>query len=227
MSAQNGAVPRLLGAKEGILAVYKPAGVLAHPSAEGQAPDLISWLRDQGGALRRALPAHRLDLETSGVVLCAPDPEARAALGRAFEDGLIHKTYLAVVIGRAHEKGVIRRPLEDARRGQALDAVTRYRLVEALGGFSLLSLHPETGRKHQLRRHLQGIGLPIVGDTRYPPPRRVKVPGYPHRLWLHAQAVELPSGARFECALPVELEESLKKLREGAASATPSPNEPS
>lgn len=226
MSVPNGAVPRLIGAKEGILAVYKPAGVLAHPSAEGQAPDLISWLRSQGGALRKALPAHRLDLETSGIVLCAPDPEARAALGRAFEDGLIRKTYLAVVIGKAQAQAVIRQPLQDARRGHALDAVTRYRLVEALGGFSLLSLHPETGRKHQLRRHLQGVGLPIVGDARYPPPRKVKVPGYPHRLWLHAQSVELPSGARFECALPIELEESLKQMREGAAKVTPSPTEP-
>jgi 23S rRNA-/tRNA-specific pseudouridylate synthase len=133
MSPPNLTVPRLIGAKEGILAVYKPAGMLAHPSAEAQAPDLISWLRSQGGALRKALPAHRLDLETSGIVLCAQDPDARAALGRAFEDGLIQKTYLAVVIGQAHEKGVIRRPLQDARRGHALDAVTRYRLVEALG----------------------------------------------------------------------------------------------
>ena len=227
MSAPNLTLPRLIGAKEGILAVYKPAGMLAHPSAEAQAPDLISWLRSQGGALRKALPAHRLDLETSGIVLCAQDPDARAALGRAFEDGLIHKTYLAVVIGQAHEKGVIRRPLQDARRGHALDAVTRYRLVEALGGFSLLSLQPETGRKHQIRRHLQGIGLPVVGDTRYPPSRKVKVPGFPHRLWLHAQVVELPSGARFECALPAELEESLKLMREGAAKVAPSPNEPS
>src|SRR5690606_14273653 len=147
------------------------------------APDLVSWLRGQG---EDALPVHRLDAESSGLVICAAEPALRQEAAGWFAEGRIEKTYLALVAGRARPKGVIRRALEDARRGRPLPAVTRYRTLELLGGVSLLRVRPETGRKHQIRRHMQGLGHPLVGDTRYGPRRPLRVPGFPGRLWLHA-----------------------------------------
>ena len=99
------------------------------------------------------------------------------------------------------------------RRGRPLPAVTRYRHREALGGFSLVEARPETGRKHQIRRHLHGIGHPIVGDERYRPRRFKAVPGYPGRLWLHAAALELPDGHTIVAPLPPALMDHLDRLR--------------
>ena len=118
--------------------------------------------------------------------------------------------------GHAHKKGVIRVPLSPDDGGAPQAAVTRYRLEEALGAFSLLRCEPETGRKHQLRRHLQGIGLAVVGDTRYPPRRRLRVPAFPGRLFLHAAVLALPDGRRFESPLPPELARCLEALRGGS-----------
>jgi 23S rRNA pseudouridine955/2504/2580 synthase len=95
-----------------------------------------------------------------------------------------------------------------------VDAVTRYRLEAWLGPFSLLTVRPETGRKHQIRRHLQTIGHAVVGDDRYPPRRFRKVPGFPGRLWLHANELTLPDGRRFRAPLAAELDDHLRLLLE-------------
>src|SRR5690606_57771 len=115
------------------------------------------------------------------------------------------KRYRALVHGRTNAKGIVRRPLADARRGRALPAVTRYRRLAIYGRTSLIEARPETGRQHQIRRHLAGVGHPVVGDARYGPARFAPVPGFPGRLWLHCASIELPNGARFEAALPEEL----------------------
>ncbi len=196
-----------------MLAVVKPAGVLAHPAAEGDRPALTALL-PQG-----VQPLHRLDVGTSGVVLCSGDPAAAQRVRAWLAEGAVEKHYLALVHGLVRPKGVIRRGLKDARRRKTLDAVTRYTRREALGGFSLLHLRPETGRKHQIRRHLQGLGHPVVGDTRYRPRRFVRVPAFPGRLWLHAWRVVLPGGAAFEAPLPEALEAHLVVLREGLSGA--------
>ena len=139
-----------------------------------------------GGAPSDLAPVHRLDRETSGVLLCASDPALRAELGAFFASGRVEKRYRALVHGRTHAKGIVRRALADGRRGRPLPAVTRYRRLEALGRVTLIEARPETGRKHQIRRHLAGVGHFVVGDERYPPRRFSGVPGFPGRLWLHA-----------------------------------------
>jgi 23S rRNA-/tRNA-specific pseudouridylate synthase len=202
--------PCILGQEQGVFAVYKPSGWVVHPAGEDDVPDLISWLTDQGEG---ALPVHRLDRSTSGVVLCSPDAAVRARLGQWFAERLIEKRYLALVHGELNRKGVIRDPLRDTRRGRKVEAVTRYQCLEQLEGFSLLELHPETGRKHQIRRHLQGLGHPIVGDRRYGPSDFQRIPGSPERLWLHAQAVRLPTGLSFEAPLPDVLERHRDLMR--------------
>jgi 23S rRNA-/tRNA-specific pseudouridylate synthase len=197
--------PRILRIEGPLVAVLKPSGWVVHAAMAGETRDLRAWLAAQSELPRDLEPCHRLDRETSGVVLYAGTPEARAAIGRAFMDGAVQKTYLALVQGRAHAKGVIRTPLAPDDGGAPQEACTRYRTVALLGAFALVRVTPETGRKHQIRRHLQGVRLPVVGDDRYGPERRLRVPAYPGRLCLHAARLELPDGRVFEAPLPDDL----------------------
>jgi len=177
--------PRVIAQDGALYALDKPHGFAAHPQGD-DGPDLVSWAAEQLGVA--LAPCHRLDRETSGVMLCATDERVRA------------------------EKGIVRRPLSDRRRGRDVPTVTRFTRRAIFGRVSLLDVRPETGRRHQIRRHLQGIGHPIVGDERYPPRRFRPVPGFPGRLWLHAVSVTLPDGRRFESPLPPELADHLALL---------------
>lgn len=169
-----------------LLAVHKPAGLLAHrsPIDRHETAFALQFARELNGG-EHVFPVHRLDRPTSGLLLFARDPDTASRLGQAFMAGAVRKTYLAMVRGWAPEAGVIDQPLRDKaidRRDateQALrEAVTRFERVATTeipvhierypaSRYSLLRLWPETGRQHQLRRHLQHISHPIVGDTNY------------------------------------------------------------
>ncbi len=205
--------PRILSVHGPVVAVHKPAGMQLHPANASTEIDLCAWLDSEPLAPPGVVPVHRLDKDASGLVLCASDPADRAKVSGWFARSELQKIYLVLVHGHARKKGTIRRALRDARRRKPLQATTRYRLLETLGGFSLLRVRPETGRKHQIRRHLHGIGLPIVGDSEYRPKRFVPVPGFPGRLWLHAWKLVLPDGTELEAPLPPELEANLAALR--------------
>ncbi len=163
-----------------VLGVDKPAGLPMHPTATYHRNTLTHLLRVRYGDEPPHI-AHRLDRETSGVVLCGRTLDAERALKKSFERRRVHKTYLAIVRGRMEQdEGVIDLPLERARQGlhvlmevappeQGLNAVTRYRVLERRPDRSLVSLRPRTGRQHQLRVHLAALGHPIVGDKLYGP----------------------------------------------------------
>ena len=211
--------PAVLAEVNGITVVDKPAGVRSDGSDQPGVPDLPSWLDRQAQIPAGTRPAHRLDLQASGLVLCAADPKRRAELGSALASGAIEKTYLTLVHGRTRRKGTIRRPLQDGRRSRKLSALTRYRTLEMLDRVSLLAVRIETGRKHQIRRHLEGLGHPVVGDRRYRG-RRKPLAGAPERLWLHARAlvlpaelVGLPDEVILEAPLPPDLLAHLDALR--------------
>lgn len=142
-------------------------------------------LRDQLG--QRVWPTHRLDRGTSGVLLFALDADTAGWVGRQFEAGAVAKTYLAVVRGHPPEAGRIDHPLSRrfddreaaaGRSTEAQPALTRYRRLATVelpvgvdryptSRYALLELHPETGRRHQLRRHMKHIAHPIIGDATY------------------------------------------------------------
>ena len=207
----------LLTRKGDLWVFNKPSGMLVHRAvhdAPDPLPDLMTWAKQNADAPDDLSPCHRLDLETSGVLLASPDPEIRGAIGKMFAAGEVNKKYKALTFGRAHRKGIIRKRLHDGRRRKLVDAVTRYRLEAWFGPFSYLTVRPETGRKHQIRRHLESIGHSVVGDERYPPRRFRKVPGFPGRLWLHANELTLPDGRRFRAPLPDELDQHLRLLVE-------------
>lgn len=166
-----------------LIAIDKPSGLLVHRSDidRHETRFAVQLLRDQIG--RRVHPLHRLDRGTSGVLLFALDGETAGAVGRQFERNEVEKTYLAVVRGWPPEAGVIDHPLsrlhDDYGRpaaGEPQPAVTRYRRLAAVelpvavdryptSRYALVALHPETGRQHQLRRHLKHIAHPIIGDA--------------------------------------------------------------
>jgi 23S rRNA pseudouridine1911/1915/1917 synthase len=165
-----------------LLAVDKPAGLVAHPTykhPDGTLADAIFARQESRGEGRPWL-LHRLDRETSGVVLFAKTERARRALVRQFERRTVRKRYLAVIAGVPEpDEGRIDAPLArdptDRRRTIVVEggqpAATRYRLLAAHSGdpgsYALALLAPITGRTHQLRAHLAWLGAPIAGDLRY------------------------------------------------------------
>lgn len=162
-----------------LLVVNKPPGLRVHSQGRFVTANLVYHLRHQRRpAYPEVHPAHRLDADTSGVVVLARDKAALAALARQFERGEVAKTYLALVRGvPATQEGVINLPVgklaagEVPRYGVAADgktAVTHFRVAESFGEtFALLELRPRHGRTHQLRVHCAAVGHPIVGDALY------------------------------------------------------------
>lgn len=164
----------------------------------------------------RAFIVHRLDKETSGVLIFAKNETAKRALQHGWDRA--EKTYWAVVYGVPKDRegkieswlreNTIHKVYSGPRSGQAKLAVTRYRVVKTKGPYSLMEIHPETGRKNQIRVHMADLGCPIVGDDKYG-----KGKGSVRRLALHAGTLKIkhPKTSEemtFESPLP----ESLKKL---------------
>lgn len=144
------------------------------------------------------------------MIVCSSEPGVRAELGNAFAQGRVQKRYLALVHGRPPKGGTIARALHDRRRGKKLEAETTFRRQAVYQGVATLECVPRTGRKHQIRRHLRGMGCPIWGDTRYG--RTDGEKNGPGRLWLHASSLVLPDGREFIAALPDELLLHLNRL---------------
>jgi tRNA pseudouridine32 synthase/23S rRNA pseudouridine746 synthase len=175
---------------------------------------------------KRPRLVHRLDRDTSGVIVAARTRPAAAFLSEAFAGREVAKTYLAVVCGGAPEPrdGEINLALKKANRrgldimeidagGQA--ALTRYRTLTATAQAALVELSPETGRMHQLRAHLAAIGRPIAGDGKYGGLYQLGAVEV-SRLLLHAAALDIPHPAggrrRFEAPAPADFAEPLRSL---------------
>lgn len=164
---------------EDLMAIDKPAGLPMHPTASYHRHTLTYQLRERYGHDAPHI-AHRLDKETSGVVLCGQHLDAERSLKFAFENREVQKTYVAIVRGELKPEGVIELNMGRVREGLHLlmevreDGAysrTRYETLEVRAEHSFVRLHPETGRQHQLRVHLSHIGHPIVGDKLYGPER--------------------------------------------------------
>jgi len=153
----------------------------------------LQLVRDQVGAY--VYPVHRLDRGTSGVLVFALSPEAARTLGQAFESGTVEKRYLALVRGAPPDRIRVDHALsrEDGRPAQP--ATTEFRTVARYGRYALVEAAPETGRTHQIRRHLKHLSCPIIGDVRYGKGEHNRLfrteHGF-HRLALHATSLTLP-----------------------------------
>ena len=172
-----------------LLAVDKPAGLLTQPGlGRQQADSLITRLNKDDPALRLV---HRLDRDTSGVLLLARGLEALRSCSSLFAHRRVNKLYLADVHGHIDRGGAINSPLARVQRQPprygfhpaGRPAITLWRILRPLDGITRVWLRPLTGRSHQLRAHLAGIGHPIIGDPIYGDA------GTPGRLRLHAHAL--------------------------------------
>lgn len=218
------------------LIVDKPAGLLTHPAPRSEAPSVSEVL-----AREYALPSfsgeerpgivHRLDRETSGLLVVARSERAGLALQEQFRERSVEKTYLALVShvpteeafevalalgpvpGKADRQGV-------CAEGEGKPAETRFARVEAFAQHALLACSPRTGRRHQIRVHLAHEGLPVVGDPLYGTKRQLPLPrGCPKpRLLLHAWKLafahpEDGSPQAFEAPWPADLRALVERLR--------------
>ena len=195
---------------EQILAVDKPSGLLSVPGKGSHLADcLITRLRERDP---NTLLIHRLDCDTSGLIMFAKTPEAQRHIGLQFEKRMTKKTYIAWVHGTPEDtKGEIdlpiivdwpNRPLQKICHETGRGAQTTWRKIGKKRGFAKLELKPKTGRSHQLRIHCRELGHPILGDMLYGPQ-----PTQASRLMLHAHKLELrhPIGGewiKLECPPP-------------------------
>ena len=214
---------------ESIIVINKAAGLVVHPAPGNPGGTLVNALLAHcgnslsgiGGEKRPGI-VHRLDKDTSGVLLLAKTLESARALTEAFHRHKIEKTYLAIVIGMPAESGKICAPLKKlvGKAGEKMvvnhdgqDATTLYRRIDHAGRkLSLMALRPVSGRKHQLRVHMQHINTPICGDGKYggdaAHPGGMLVP----RLHLHAWQVKLADGKVITAPLSPHFAASMEQL---------------
>lgn len=216
-----------------IIAVNKPVGVAAHPSVGWDGPTVVGGLAAAGYRISNSGPperkgiVHRLDVGTSGVMVVASSERAYTALKHAFKVRTVHKTYHALVQGLPDPiEGTVDAPIgrhpssgwKFAVTEDGKNAITHYSLLEAFREASLLDVHLETGRTHQIRVHMSAIGHPCCGDPMYgSDPNLSKRLGL-IRQWLHAVKLgfEHPGTGRWieiETEYPADLQHALDVLR--------------
>ncbi len=215
----------------GVIAINKPAGLTVHAGAGALSGTLVNRLvhhfqslSQVGGDVRPGI-VHRLDKDTSGVLLVARNDEAHRNLAGQFAARTVQKLYLALVRGSVHaDSGRITKPIArdpvrrtrmtakvNSRSGPGRTALTEYRVLERFAGFTFLEVRLGTGRTHQIRVHMADLGHPVAGDRLYGGPAA-------ERMFLHAWRIGFlsPAGGErvtVEAPPPAELEQWLARLR--------------
>ena len=215
-----------------IVVVNKPAGVAAHPSLGWDGPTVVGALAAAGyristsGAAERQGVVHRLDAGTSGLMVVAKSERAYTLLKQAFKDRTVEKIYHAVVQGYMDPlAGTIDAPIgrhpahswKFAVRPEGKDSVTHYETLEAFVGASLLEIHLETGRTHQIRVHMSAMKHPCVGDPLYGADPTLSAKLGLQRQWLHAHKLAFThpgSGewVSFASTYPADLQHAIDVL---------------
>jgi len=236
---KNNEIPLdVLFENEDIIAINKQAGIQVHPSFNEKSNTLVNALLaryneiinvhdDSEGAEMRPGIVHRLDKDTSGVMVIARNPEAFHALKDVFKNRTVEKTYLAIVEGILSEKtGVVDKPIARsstyrkqviARRNTKTiirEAETHYKVLQEIGEYSLLEVTPKTGRMHQIRIHLASIGHPVVGDLIYAERTEKRTQMGVKRQLLHACSIKfelLDQKYEFEAPMPQDFVDFLAK----------------
>jgi len=223
-----------------VLVVHKPSGLIVHSDGKTQEPTVVDWLLEKypniepvgeswtspdGTVVLRPGIVHRLDRDTSGVLLITKTQEAFVYFKKQFQERTIEKTYLAFVYGVFKEKeGTIDKPIgksakdfrlksaQPGAKGTLREAKTDYKVLRECGDVSYLELHPHTGRTHQIRVHLKAIHHPVVCDPLYAPNHECAL-GF-KRMALHANSLTFDTleGKRIqvESQLPEDFEAALE-----------------
>ena len=216
-----------------VIAVDKPVGVAAHPTLGWEGPTVVGGLQAMGFTLPDAGPperkgiVQRLDVGTSGVMVVANSVRGYSVLKRAFKDRTVHKTYHAVVQGLPDPiVGTIDAPIgrhpsagwKFAVTADGRQSITHYEVLEAFRQASLLEVHLETGRTHQIRVHMSSVGHPCVGDPMYGCDPSLAAKLALNRQWLHATSLTFdhPSTGKpmtVKSSYPDDLQHALDMLR--------------
>ncbi len=234
---------KILYEDSNILAIDKPSGVSVHSDGRTKEKTIADWVfknypkikgvgenevyefKNKKIEIKKPGIVHRLDRDTSGVLLLAKNEKIYQFLKKQFQEREIKKTYIAFVSGSLkNDRGVINKAIgrspKDFRRysagrgarGDMREAVTQYRVLKRLPGFTVLEVRPKTGRTHQIRVHMKYINHPVACDFLYNPgtpcPKGIK------RMALHAKAIEFKNlkgeTIKIESKLPKEFEKALK-----------------
>lgn len=243
--------PKVIFENDDVVVIDKPAGLSVHGEGEDPSGTVVEWflqyspsskgvgeqrIGQAGKEIERSGVVHRLDRDTSGVMILAKNQEAFDDLKNQFKERLVKKEYHALVYGAMKERwGTINRAIgrsardwrlrsaEKGARGKLRESITNWECLK-FGqykgeSFSYIKLKPETGRMHQLRVHLKSIGRPIVGDSIYAPEKVEKSNNLGlDRLALHAVSLDLnlPGGEHrsFEAVIPPELKAAEANIAE-------------
>jgi 23S rRNA pseudouridine1911/1915/1917 synthase len=218
---------------DALLVVNKPVGLVVHPGSGNPHGTLLNALLHrvpQVAELPRAGIVHRLDKDTSGLLVVAKTLQAHTDLVRQLQARTVKREYLALVYGEIDRDGTVNAPLardpfnrvKRTVHHAGKEAVTHYEVVERFPGVTLVRCKLETGRTHQIRVHMQHIGHPLVGETVYAAGRRGhrKIPFA--RQALHAERLGLihpdtQAYMQWECPLPADFASLLGALRDGTA----------
>ncbi len=206
--------PEILFEDNDVVVINKPSGLVVHSDGKTKEPNLVEWLlekypdikdvgepgRDaEGKEILRSGIVHRLDRETSGVMLVAKNQKSFENLKKQFQNHEIKKKYEAFVYGEVRRNGVVDRPIgrsssdfrkwsaQRGARGELREAVTEYKVLAKNKDYSLLEVVPKTGRTHQIRVHMKAINHPLVSDSLYAPNRGMLL-GF-KRAALHSKEV--------------------------------------
>jgi 23S rRNA pseudouridine1911/1915/1917 synthase len=220
------AAPRIVHADQRLAVIDKPAGLVVHPAPGHRGETLVSVLGEVlgGGEAGRPGIVHRLDRDTSGLMLVARDDEAHRRLAEMIKAREVGRTYLALVEGKLRSRtGTIDAPLgrdhrapeRRAVRGRgSREARTHFTVIEVLSSETLVEARLETGRTHQIRAHFAAIGNPVAGDERYGGRRRHGLA----RQFLHSSRLSFThpfddEAMEFESPLPTDLGRALEQAR--------------
>jgi 23S rRNA pseudouridine1911/1915/1917 synthase len=217
---------------EEVMVINKPAGMVVHPAAGHSSGTLVHAAIAHApeiegiGGVRRPGVVHRLDKNTSGVIIFAKNDAAHRWLQDQFRSRRVEKTYLALVDGKPPtSRGRIEAPIgRDPHHrkymaivvpGKGREAISEYNTLESYPEHTLLEVHPVTGRTHQIRLHMNFLGCPVVGDSTYGQ-QKSSLPLKRHFLHASRIRIALPEDSElhtFEAPLPAELESLLESLR--------------
>lgn len=236
---------KIIFSDDNLLVLDKPAGILVHPTQANENNTLVNFLIEKYPEVKnldwpdmtRIGVVHRLDKDTSGVIVMAKNPEILAKLQSQFKDREIQKTYLALVLGKIEKDGKIEAAIERGEAGTqkvidftysfdkktARPAITFYKPIKYYrydnNDLTLLEVQPKTGRMHQIRTHLKYLGFPIIGDSLYniKPSRQISKKLNLNRQFLHAEKLEFihpmtNKKINFESELPDNLQNILNNI---------------
>ena len=229
---------------ENILVVNKPSGLVVHPGAGNKQGTLLNGVIDKidkTGFTTIPGIVHRLDKETSGVIIIAKNPKAHGFLSKQFEKREVNKKYISLVWGKIQNDGFVEgnivrhhknRKAFKMTNGPGRYSFTSYKVLNQFGPFSFLELKPKTGRTHQIRVHMKSIGHPILCDTTYSGGKNMiksfhvkystlirRIYQLMNRVSLHAKSIEIlsPTSTKkktFIAPMPIDIENSLAVLKE-------------